>query len=236
MGWIDTLTDEIENVLDMAWSERNGTVIPYADKVALSGGAVKIKATFLYADLAGSSVLAEKCPWGTTAKIIRAYLDTCSRLIRAYRGEIMSFDGDRVMGVFKTDFSEIHAVRCAREIDWMVSNVLNPKAKAKYSSIRNNGIEIKHCIGVDCGEVVAVRAGIRNSNDLIWIGRAPSFAAKLSDIREYPYEVYVSKACYDSIDTKNKIDNLGKSIWESRTYKFAGNSQTVYRTNVPLEP
>ncbi|MEO6851325.1 MAG: adenylate/guanylate cyclase domain-containing protein, partial [Mucilaginibacter sp.] len=207
-----------------------------ADTVALSGGSVKLNATFLYADLAGSSVLAETCPWQTTAKIIRAYLDTCSRLIRAYGGEIRSFDGDRVMGIFKSNFSNIEAVNCAREIDWVVSNVLNPKAKAKFASIKNNNITIKHCIGIDSGEVVAVRTGIRNYNDLIWIGRPPSFAAKLSDIREYPFEVHISKTCYDALSANDKTDSSNNPIWENRTYKFAGTDQTVYRTKYFLEP
>jgi hypothetical protein len=38
------------------------------------------------------------------------------------------------------------------------------------------------------------RAGIRNNNDLVWIGRAPSLAAKLSDIREPRYSVYINEA------------------------------------------
>jgi adenylate cyclase len=236
MNWIETLTAEIEGILTTKWDERNGTVIPDANSVALSGGAVKITATFLYADLAGSSTLAEKCPWGTTAKIIRCYLDTCTRLIRAYGGEVMSFDGDRVMGVFKTDKPNTHAVKCAREIDWIVHNVINPKAKTNFKSISDNNIHIKHCIGIDTGEVVAVRAGIRNNNDLIWIGRAPSFAAKLSDVREHPYEVYITKECFDAIDGGKQLNSVGIGIWENRSIKFAEKDFTVYRTRYPLAP
>jgi class 3 adenylate cyclase len=46
---------------------------------------VKLDAVFLYADLAGSSRLARVCQWQTTAKIIRAYLDVATRLIRGKR-------------------------------------------------------------------------------------------------------------------------------------------------------
>lgn len=236
MANAETLTAEIEDILTTKWVVRDGTVIPESDTVALKDGAVKLTATFLYADLAGSSILAQKCPWETTAKIIRAYLDTCTRLIRAYGGEIRSFDGDRVMGVFKTDAPNTHAVKCAREIDWMVHNILNPKAKAKFNSIKNNNIHIKHCIGVDTGEVVAVRAGTRNNNDLIWIGKAPSLAAKLSDIREHPYEVYITNTCYTAIGGKNQVNDKGECIWKAVTVQFAGENQTVYRTQTPLKP
>lgn len=234
MAWKDTLTAEIEQILTIDWKERSGIVIPDPSSVALGDGAVKITATFLYADLAGSSVLAQICPWQTTAKILRAYLDICTRVIRAYGGEIMSFDGDRVMGVFKTTTPNTDAVKCARNIDWLVTHVINPKAEAKFKSISDNKIKIKHCIGIDSGEVVAVRAGIRNNNDLIWIGKPPSFAAKLSDIRNYPYEVYISSTSYQAIGGSTMVDGANNPIWERVNITFTNNTETVYRTKTPL--
>lgn len=235
MSWIDTLTKEIENIFETKWDVRDGNVVPESETVALKDGAVKIDATFLYADLAGSSRLAQICPWGTTAKIIRAYLDCCVRSIRVHKGEIRSFDGDRVMGIFKTETKNISATLCAREIDWMVEKVLNPKAKENFKSIKDNDIHINHCIGIDTGEAVAVRAGIRDNNDLIWIGRAPSFAAKLSDIREYPYSVYITKACFNKLPDSSKLVE-GNNIWESRIFEFAGEKESVYRTKYLAEP
>lgn len=235
MAWVDTLTDSIETILTTKWESRNGTVVPETDDVALKDGAVKIEATFLYADLAGSSKLASLCPWGTTAKIIRAYLDCCIRSIKGHGGVIRSFDGDRVMGIFKGDTPNTSAANCAREIDWFVTNVINPKAKEKFDSIKNNNIRIEHCIGIDTSECVAVRAGIRNSNDLIWIGRAPSFAAKLSDVRNYPYEVYISKASYNKLmDSAKQVD--GVNIWEQTSITFAGKNEIIYGTKKPKYP
>ncbi|MBP6912415.1 MAG: adenylate/guanylate cyclase domain-containing protein [Candidatus Pacebacteria bacterium] len=235
MALADTLTTEIESILTTAWNVRNGNIVPDSSNLALNGEAVKITATFLYADLAGSSVLAQKCPWQTTAKIVRAYLNLCTRLIRSHGGEIRSFDGDRVMGIFKSNTPNTDAVSCAREIDWAVTNILNPKATARFDSIKNNNIRIKHCVGVDSGEVVAVRAGLRNNNDLIWIGQAPSLAAKLSDIRNYPYEVYITKVAYDAISGGKQLSE-GVCIWEPVIVKYAEENRTVYRTKTPLKP
>jgi class 3 adenylate cyclase len=100
MSWVDTLTSEIETILTTKWDVRDGNVIPESEDLKLKDGAVKIEGVFLYADLAGSSTLARLCPWETTAKIIRAYLDCCTRSIRYYNGEVRSFDGDRVMAIF----------------------------------------------------------------------------------------------------------------------------------------
>lgn len=229
------LSDEMESILSTKWDVRDGNVVPKSEDVALKNGAVKIDAAFLYADLAGSSKLARLCPWETTAKIIRAYLDCCVRSIKVHDGEIRSFDGDRVMGIFKGNTPNMSATRCAREIDWMVEKVLNPKAKEKFTSVKNNDINIRHCIGIDWGTAVAVRAGIRNNNDLIWIGKAPSFAAKLSDIRNYPYTVYITKASYDRLPESEKQVN-STPIWELSSIEFAGERQTIYRTQYTLNP
>jgi adenylate cyclase len=236
MALVDTLTSEVETILEIKWDERSGNVIPETDDVALKNGAVKIEATFLYADLAGSSILAKTCPWQTTAKIIRAYLDISVRLIRAHNGEIRSFDGDRVMGIFKGKTPNTSAVNCARKIDWIVEKVINPKAEAKFKSIKDNNIKIRHCVGIDTSEARAVRSGIRNNNDLIWIGKAPSFAAKLSDIREYPYSVFISKECYNKLADSAKKDGTVDNIWENRSYTLSGETYSIYRTKYMLKP
>lgn len=236
MAWTDTLNEIADRVFETEWNVRDGNVVPEADTVALADGAVQLEAAFLYADLANSSALARHCPWKTTAKIIRAYLECATRLIRAYGGEIRSFDGDRVMGVFIGDMKATYSTRCAREIDWTVEKVLGPKAKENFKSVRENGIEIRHGVGVDVGTATAVRAGIRDNNDLIWIGRPPSFAAKLSDIRDYPYSVHITKACfYKLAEAETKLPN-GEAIWEQRSYPFAGEQKTVYRTKRMLTP
>lgn len=235
MARVDDLTTTTVDILNTKWEVRDGNVIPESDDLALKNGAVKIEATFLYADLAGSSKLAKLCPWETTAKIIRAYLDCCVRLIKIYGGEVRSFDGDRVMGIFKGLTPNTDATNCAREIDWMVEYVLNPKAKEKFKSIENNNIKINHCVGIAVGEARAVRAGIRNSNDLIWIGEAPSLAAKLSDVRNYPYTIYITKACFNKLGDKSKKSG-DDDIWVAQSFTFAGESRDVYCTRYPLKP
>ena len=236
MALIDILTSEVDSILDIDWDERSGNIVPDTNDVTLKNGAVKVEATFLYADLAGSSILAKKCPWKTTAKIIRAYLDVSVRLIRAYNGEVRSFDGDRVMGIFKGDTPNTSAANCAREIDWMVEKVINPKVEARFKSIKDNNIKIKHCVGIDTSESRAVRSGIRNNNDLIWIGKAPSFAAKLSDIREYPYSVYISNECYNKLADTAKKDGAVENIWEKRSYTLSDETYTIYRTKYVRKP
>jgi adenylate cyclase len=233
--WIADLTSQTQEIFSTAWESRGGTVIPESEDVALKNGAVKVSATFLYADLAASSKLAEACPWGTTAKIIRAYLNCCTRLIIAYGGKIRSFDGDRVMGVFMGDTKNSYAASCGREIFWVTEKVIAPKATATFDSIKNNNIKISQCVGIDTGDAIAVRAGVRNNNDLIWIGRPPSLAAKLSDIRETNFGVYISDNCFKKLNDANKVYD-GTNLWEGRSFKFADEDKTVYRTSWMKKP
>lgn len=215
------------------FKERDGRVVPGED--VASGHAVKVDATFLYADLAGSSDLARSCPWSTTASVIRAFLECSTRLIRAQGGEIRSFDGDRVMGVFMGDSKNTKAVRCARQIFYAVEHLVGPLAASEYQSIRNNKIKLKCGIGVDTGTAYAVRGGIRANNDLIWVGTPPSFAAKLSDIRDYPHSVYITDAVYRNMNDSLKTYG-GKNVWGAATTQFAGQTRSVYKTSWTIEP
>lgn len=229
------LSSVVEDIFSTKWKVVKSKSVPDSADVTLKNGASKIEAVFLYADLAGSSQLAKLCPWTTTAKIIRAYLDCAVRQIRAHGGAVRSFDGDRVMGIFMGKRMHSVATLCAREIDYCVHEIINPKAKARFKSIESNSITIKHCVGIDRGEVRAVRAGIRNNNDLIWIGKPAAMAAKLSDVREYPFEVYISELTYKRLaDDAKYVD--GKDIWQARSFTFADEKERVYRTKTTRKP
>jgi len=224
------LSDRVDTIFGTQFNQRDGKVVPTTEDVALKDGAVKIEAAFLYADLAGSAKLSKTCPWTTTAKIIRAFLDCTTRLIIKHGGAVRSFDGDRVMGVFMGDSKNSNASICGREIHWTVRKIIHPAAHKQFASIRDNGFEIRHGVGIDVGEVRAVRSGIRDNNDLIWIGKAASFSAKLSDLRDPGNHTYVSSRTYSRLSAEAKLLE-GKNMWTSTTFSFAGETETVYKTS-----
>lgn len=230
MALKENLKGAVTSIYATAFVERDGQKIPASEDVALANGAVKLDAAFLYADLAGSGLIAKSCPWDTTAKILRAYLDCAVRIIRSHGGEIRSFDGDRVMGVFLGDRKCTNAVKAALQINWATANIVQKEATGRFASVKNNAVKIRQACGVDVGLSRAVRAGIRNNNDLIWIGRPPSLAAKLSDFREYPYCTFISAATYGAIDAEVKIAG-DKNIWEWKRVPFAGGEELIYRSS-----
>lgn len=126
MALSDDLRKEVDGVINQAWDVRDGEVVPTTDKVALAGGGVKLEATMLYADLADSTEIAM---WDrrVAAKLFKAFLACASRLIRAQGGELRSFDGDRVMGVFLGNSKNTSAAKCALQINWAFINLIKPK-------------------------------------------------------------------------------------------------------------
>ena len=162
------------------------------------------------------------------------FLAFASRLIRASDGEVRSFDGDRVMGVFIGKTKNTSAVKCALKINHVFENHLKPRFAAKYEKLRDGTYKLGQCTGIDTSEVLVVRGGIRNNNDLIWVGRAPNVAAKLSGLRDSPFNTFISGEVFDAASDEAKTHN-GKAMWEERVWK-SGPVQRVFRSSWTWKP
>ncbi len=80
------LKDRVDTLFGTNFQQRDGRIVPSSSDVTLKDGAVKVDAVFLYSDLAGSALLSRACPWTTTAKVIRSFLDCATRLIIKHGG------------------------------------------------------------------------------------------------------------------------------------------------------
>lgn len=231
MSLKDELFADVESILSQSWNIRDGQVVPKTNDIALAGGAVKLTATILYADLADSTDLAINYDKRIAAKVFKSFLTTSSRIIRVRGGYIRSFDGDRVMGIFIGDQKNTNAAKCALNINHAFLNIIKPKLLAKYPALGNGSYKLAHCVGVDTSEVLVVRGGVRNNSDLVWVGRAPNVAAKLSGIRNSPYHSYITSKVFNSMMDSSKFSD-GKSMWEKRanSTEIPGVS-TIYRSS-----
>ncbi|WP_230587706.1 adenylate/guanylate cyclase domain-containing protein [Rhodococcus erythropolis] len=181
------------------WKITDARVVPKTDDIVMKDGGRRIDATYAYADLAGSTKLVQSTLYDeTVAKIIRAYINSATRIFREYGGEIRSFDGDRVMAIFIGDDKNRKAVRAAFAINWAVQEVIPEAIEAAWSDGKDFK-DISHRVGIDTGESLIVRGGARNNSDLISVGSAPNVAAKLSDLKE-GYSIYITKAVHEDLD------------------------------------
>lgn len=189
VGVSDDVRASLRKLMFDAWDERSSDEFPNTADVKLSNGSVRVDACYLYADLAGSTLLQKNYKDTFAARVIRCYLNGASQIIRANDGQIKSFDGDRVMGVFVGNSRRNNAANAALKINWLVAKCLNPLVKERLTASGSTLWVIKHGVGIDAGEALVARAGVRNSagetthNDLVSVGRAPNVAAKLSSVR-----------------------------------------------------
>lgn len=232
MGAKDELDGAIDDIVGQPWSVREGEVVPKTNDVVLKNGAVRLDAVMLYSDLFDSTSLATTFPHAVAAKVVRAFLATMSRLVRGCGGEIRSFDGDRVMGVFVGDSKNSDVAKCGLQMNYAVKKMLRPKLEAKYPSLRENGFELMHCVGVARGKLLVVRAGVRGSNDLVFVGKAPNLAAKLSDIRNPPWHTYMTSEVYGKLNEKSKLGGKDKqNMWASAKRDVGGETIQVYKSS-----
>lgn len=230
MALTEELTQEIKNIFATSWQERDGQKVPEAEDVKLGNGAVKLRATVLYADLAESTSLVDGYKAWFAAEVYKSYLHCASKILRAEGGIITAFDGDRVMAVFTGDSRNTSAARCALKINHAVVYIINPAIKAKFS---NTAYSMKHSVGVDTGPLFVARTGIRGSNDLVWVGRAANYAAKLCSLRESNYASYVTSDVYDNMTDVVKT-NSNRPMWERSIW--TEKKITVYRSNWAWKP
>jgi len=232
LSFKDQVTRGISDIFTQPWNMRAGQVVPSTEDIALAGGAVRLDATFLYADLAQSSYLAQDYQQRTAAKILKSFLYSMSRILTENSGTITSFDGDRVMGVFISGSKNTSAATCALKMNYAVEKILKPKTESHFASIRETGFTISHCVGVDTSEVLVVRAGQRGANDLVWVGRAPNLAAKLSDLRQGSYRSFISENVFNRLNDSAKYGGKENELmWEKCSIKFAGQDTIAYRSS-----
>lgn len=227
MGLREVLESEIDNIIRYEqWTYTDGRSLPQTKDIGLGNKGIKIKATVLYADLAESTSLVDSHRAGFAAEVYKSYLLCAVKIIRSNGGKIASFDGDRVMGVFHGDNKNTDATQSAMMIAAAVANIINPTLKDHYGK-KGLQYQIKAACGVDTSELLVARTGIRNNNDLVWIGRAANHAAKMCAFRQEGYQTWITEDVYRVIEKYVKFHN-GRNMWEQCTWKKY--NRLVYRT------
>jgi len=185
MTLLTDLKDEVAEIFRERWAESDARIVPKPEDLKLSNDARRFeRATVLYADLSGSTSLVDNKEWSFAGEIYKSYLACAARIIRSLDGEITAYDGDRIMAVFISDAQTSNAAKCGLQIHWAVRNIVNPALKTQY---QNSDYVVKQVVGIDTSEVHAARIGVRGGNDLVWIGGAANYAAKLTECRnDYP--------------------------------------------------
>jgi class 3 adenylate cyclase len=227
MTTLAEIRQEVEEVFGTKWSRREGEDVPEAEDVKLGNDAVTLKGTVLYADLTDSTGLVKGYKDWFAAEVYKAYLVASCRLVRNNDGVITAFDGDRVMAVFHGNSKNTSATRCALQINYVVKNVVNPAIKERYP---NTGYQVRQAVGIDTSDLFIARTGIRGSNDLVWVGRAANYAAKLCSLRDGDHSSYITEDVFNLLAEEVKYGGEPRQLmWDKIMWNDQGIA--VYRSN-----
>jgi class 3 adenylate cyclase len=227
MAIADDIYAEVLEIFKSSWTKTDGRVVPDTDDVKLGNDAVLLKGTVLYADMADSTGLVNSYKDHFAAEVYKTYLKSACRVITHNGGVITAFDGDRVMAVFIGETKNSDAAKTALQINHTVQNIINKALKEAY---QNSSFQIKQAVGIDTSDLFVARTGIRGSNDLVWIGRASNYAAKLCNIREDGFYSYITEDVFNQLMDSSKYGGDPKrAMWEKRSWNELG--LTVYRSN-----
>lgn len=223
MALKEKLDKEVRRIFNDSWSKREGMKIPEPVDIALEkNDAVEFeRATVLYADLCKSTALVDDYKWWFAAEIYRAYLRCAADVIRSEGGTVTAYDGDRVMGVFIGDSQTTSAARCGLKINYAVEKIVNPELKKRY----NNDYIVKQIVGIDTTETRVARTGVRGDNDLVWVGQAANYAAKLTDL-DMTENTFVTGRAFERMSDDVKYGGDPKrSMWTGYKWSQKDNMQ-----------
>lgn len=222
---IKEIIAEAHAIFSEKWNIREGRKVPDTPDLQLGNDGLTITGTVLYADMAESTDLVDGFKAPFAAEIYKTYLLGACRLIRNNNGEITAFDGDRVMAVYIGDYKNTSAAKTALQINAYVIE-LNALIKRAYPT---TSYILKQSVGIDSSELLIARTGIRNSNDLVWVGRAANYAAKLSALGDTAFPTHITEPVFNKLHDEGKYGGQPRTLmWEKRTWTERG--ITVYRS------
>lgn len=226
MGLKDDLTDEVESTFRLQWEEQTAEKVPAAEDLRLNANHAKDlqAATVLYADLDGSTRMVDNYKWSFSAEIYKTFLRCAAQVIRSHGGVITAYDGDRIMAVFTGGSKNTSAVKSALKINYAVTNIITPALKAQYPTTR---FDLKHVVGVDTSQLRAARIGVRGDTDLVWVGRAANYAAKLTNESGFP--TLITQAVYNNMNDEVKF-HQGTNMWVPRIWTAMDNMEIYSST------
>lgn len=224
MALKEDLEKEVDQIFTEKWTERDGTKVPEPKDLKLSNDAVKLEGTILYADLAASTKLVDTKKNFFAAEIYKTYLHCAAKIIREEGGVVTAYDGDRIMGVFIDDDRDDRAVRAGLKINHARVKIINPRITKHY---QDANYQIGHSVGIDRSKLFIARTGVRGDNDLVWVGKAANYAAKLAALSSS--YTRITKPVHEALSKALRISSTGENMWEARTWTDM-NNLPIYRS------
>ncbi len=232
----ETLSDLLDELVDVQQvALREGKIVSWIGAARPEAPTVepeRRQLTVMFADLTGSSALAERLDAEDLRDVMRAYHDCATRAVGRYEGQVAQYLGDGVLAFFgypqaQEDDAE-RAVRAGLELLRAIDD-LNERLE------REKGVHLAARIGIHTGPVVVGDLGARNHEPQA-LGATTIIAARLQEAAE-PGSLIMSGATLRLVRGAFRIRDLGtprlKGIQEPiRAYRVLGASGVHNRLDV----
>ena len=163
---------------------------------------VRKKVTAVFADMAGSTTLAENLDPELFRQVVRAFFERMEGAIKRHGGTVENFIGDEVMGIFGAPVSHgddaLRAVRAAAEMLTEVEE-LNTEIAARVGSTL--GLRI----GVNTGTVIV---GPPIAGRSMSLGDTMNVAARLEKLAE-PGQILIGEDTYRLVRGEVEVEPAG---------------------------
>jgi len=161
--------------------------------------------TVLFCDLVDSTVLASRLDPEDWGAVVRAYQDTCAKVIARYEGHIAQYLGDGLLVYF--GYPHAHEDDAQRAV-WAGLGMVEAIEQLNTRLAQDNSLQLAVRIGIDTGLVVVGEMGGGTRQEQLALGDTPNLAARLQGIAA-PDTVVISAATHRLVQGYFTAANLG---------------------------
>ncbi len=168
-------------------------------------GGRKQQVTTLFADIRGSSLLAEQLMPYELVGLLNEHFTNMTEIVFQYRGTLDKYIGDELMAVFGSPIASsddpVRAIQCA-----LAMQARN--AKLNETRMKNSQQTLHIGIGIETGEAIAGYIGSPQRMEFTVVGDRVNTAKRLCDIAG-PGKVVVGEAAWEHISNTAKGHPIG---------------------------
>ena len=171
--------------------------------------------TVFFADIAGSTTLAEKLDPEDLRDLYGRYQAICARVVQRYEGHVAQYLGDGVLAYF--GYPSAHEDDAARAVRAGLDIL------AGVAGIGTGASRLQLRIGIHTGLVVVGDLGAGIRREQLALGEAPNIAARLQSEAQ-PESIVISEATRELLAGQFMLEDLG-----SRALKGVSRPMSIYR-------
>ncbi len=180
----------------------------------------------LYADLRGSTSLAEQLNPYQFVEFVNDYLRQMTNVVLTHEGTLDKFVGDEVMALFGAPFPQSdHALRAVRVGLAMQAAFREVAAQWQARGVETAGLGV----GIATGELIVGEIGCEQRADYTVMGRAANLGSRICAVA-HAGQVLISQATYDLVKDQVEVTPM-----PGEHFKGIDHEVTVYHVTRILE-